>query len=261
MDINYYAVYDLSVPYRNIKIYPVTVKDYMLFGVYSQCLYLEKNTIPDAKIISMSELEYIYYASTKPEDSFPYLLWWDRLLAMCIKDDESFIDIGESIKRYKYDKKEKPFFIIDGEEYTSKDFEEIRDIIANQNLIEAPDENISKEVKDSMEAAKEYKQKISGAKPALFEDYIIALSIATGWTFDYIYSMSIRKFTKSITRMDNLIHYKIYLAASMSGMADFKDKSFIKHWLSNLDNDDKYGDVSMSMDSIQSKISMESAIK
>ena len=27
----------------------------------------------------------------------------------------------------------------------------------------------------------------------------------------------------------------------MSGMVEFKDKSFIKHWLSNLDGDDKYG--------------------
>jgi len=73
--------------------------------------------------------------------------------------------------------------------------------------------------------------------------------------------MTIRKFLKSIRRMDNLIHYKIYLAASMSGMVEFKDKSFIKHWLSQLDDENKYSDVSVDLDEIQDKVSLESAKK
>jgi hypothetical protein len=59
--------------------------------------------------------------------------------------------------------------------------------------------------------------------------------------------------------MDNLIHYKIYLAASMSGMVEFKDTSFIKHWLSNLEDNDKFGDITMDLDAVQGKMSLESA--
>jgi hypothetical protein len=47
----------------------------------------------------------------------------------------------------------------------------------------------------------------------------------------------------------------------MSGMVEFKDTSFIKHWLTNIDDTDKYGDVSVGLEDMQSKVSMESAKK
>lgn len=259
MDILYYLTYDLPVPYRNIKLYPVTVKDYLLFNIYAQCLLLEKNSIPDPKIIMMSELEYIFYATAQDFEKNPFLFWFDRLLSLCIRDDESFKDIQKSIRRYgQASENEKPYFTIGEEKYYSSDFAEIKNIIARQNLLELPDENISKEVRDSLEKAREYKNKMNG-KPASFEDYLVSLSVSTGWTLDFIYNMSIRKFTKSIRRMDNLIHYKIYLASSMSGMVEFKDKSFIKHWLTDLEDKEKYDDVSMDLNEVQNKISLESA--
>ena len=262
MDINYYIVYDLPVPYRNIMLYPVTVKDYMLFNVYSQCLTFDKNAIPDAKIISMTELEYMFYCLTLEEKKDePYLLWFDRMLSISLKDDKTFEKIEESVKRYRQENNKKPFFLIGEEKYEQNDFIEIKKIISQQNLIELPDERISKEVRDSLEKAKAYKEKLNNSKPGSFEDYLVSLSIATGWTLEYIYSMSVRKFTKSIMRLDNLIHYKIFLTASLSGMVEFKDKSFIKHWLTYIDNDDKYGDVSMDLEAIQNKVSLESAKK
>ena len=114
-------------------------------------------------------------------------------------------------------------------------------------------------MRDSLEKAREYKRRLSKEKPASLEDYIISIAVATGWEMEYIYSMPIRKFQKTISRLDNYIHYKIYLAASMSGMVEFKDKSFIKHWLSNLDTKDKYSDVSVDLDALQNKISLGSA--
>lgn len=258
MDINYYLTYDLPVPYKSIKVYPAIMRDYLFFNTYAQCLLLDKNSIPDPKIISMNNLEYIFYMTQKEMEKHPYLLWFDRLLSVCLKDDKSFEDVAESIKRYKYDANKNPVFYIQDKEYTSEDFEEIKKIIAQQNLVELIDENISKDVRDSLEKAKEYKSKLVG-KPATLEDYIISLAAITGWSFDYIYSMSIRKFTKSIKRLDNFIHYKIYLSASMSGMVEFKDKSFIKHWLTNLDEEDRYEDVSLDLEKVQDKISLESA--
>jgi hypothetical protein len=245
-NIIYYITYDLPIPYKNILIYPATVKDYMFFMAYSECFSLDKNSIPDAKIISMTELEYIYYLANKRDEERPYLLWFDRVLSICLKDDNTFEDIKESVKRYLVDENEKPFFIISGEKYTA-------------NLLDLPDENISKEVRDSLEKAKEYKNRMSGTKAATLEDYILALATVTGWSFDYIYSMSIRKFTKSLKRLDNYIHYKIYLSASMSGMVKFEDRSFIKHWLTNIEEDDKFKDVSVDLDAVQNTVSLESA--
>jgi hypothetical protein len=263
MDIKYYFTYDLPVPYRNINIYPARVKDYLLFNVYSECLTFDKNIIPDSKIISMTELEYMYYcAQNENDEKMSYLVMFDKLLSICLREDKTFENIQESVKRYKYDNEnKKPFFVIGEEKYLSKDFEEIKKIIIIQNLIELPDITISKEVRDSLEKAREYKRKISKENPASLEDYIISLSTVTGWTMEYIYSMSIRKFTKSIKRLDNLIHYKIYLGAAMSGMVEFKDKSFIKHWLTNIDEEDIYKDVTVDLDTVKNTISLESAKK
>ena len=258
MDNTYYLTYDLPIPYKDILFYPVTVKDALLFNVYSQCLVIDKDSIPNAEIISMTYLEYLYKATIDNMDETPYLLWFDRLLALSTRD-ETFDKLEESIKRYRYDEKDKPFFVIGEQTFYSEDFEEIRKIICEQNLVDLPDLSLSKEVRDSLEKAMEYKNKLSGNKSASFEDYLISVSVITGWTLEYIYSMSIRKFLKAVKRLDNYIHYRIYLAAAMSGMVEFKDKSFIHHWLSNIDDDDKYKEVSMSMDDMQNKISLESA--
>jgi hypothetical protein len=260
MELTYYLYYDLPVPYKKIKIYPVTVKDYLLFNAYSSCLLLDKNSIPDVKAISMNNLEYIFYCAYKENKKEEYLVSLDRILSMCLKEDKTFENINESIKRYRRDEKTgKPFFVIEEERYLSEDFEEIKKIICQQNLVEIPDETISKEVRDSLEKARKYKEKLSGNKTGSFEDYIVSLSMATGWQLEYIYSMPVRKFIKAIRRMDNFIHYKIFLAASLSGMVEFKDKSVIKHWLSDIENDDKYKDVSVDLDTMSDKISLESA--
>ena len=262
MDIENYTTFDSPVPYKKLKLYPIKVTDYMLFNAYSQCFLIEKNYTRDINIISMSDLEYVYYATEKDLEAYPYLLWLDRALSLCLREDDSFSKIENSIERYKYDEKGKPFFEISGEKYTDKDFNAIKEIVCEQNLIELPDLSISKEVKDSLEKAQEYKNRLNGVgKPASFEEYIISLSVATGWTMEYIYSLTIRKFIKSIQRLDNLIHYKIYLSASMSGFVEFKDKSFIKHWMASLENKDKYSDVSLDLEEVRGKLSLESAKK
>lgn len=260
MDITYYTTYDFPIPYKNIKIYPISVKDSMLFNVYSQCLLLDKNSIPDVNIISMTYLEYLYSMASK-EDTGHYLLWFDRMLSLCLKDEKSFENIEESIQRYNYDENGKPFFTIGEDKYDYRDFDELKKIIAEQNMVELIDESVSKEVRDSLEMAREYKRKMEGSKPSSLEDLILSISMVTGWSLDYIYSLSIRKFMKTITRYDNFVHYRIYLAASMSGMVEFKDTSFIKHWLNNLDSDDKYKDVSVNLEEMQNKVSLESAKK
>ena len=252
---DFYSIFDSPIPYKNIKIYPVLVKDYLNFTGYSSCLIVDKNTIPDAKIISMTYLEYLYYATQKDENT-PYILWLDRLFSLCLRDEKSFENIKESITRYKYDEKGKVFFTIGEIEYNSDDFDEIRNIICSQNILDIPDDKVQKEVRDSLEEARKYREKHSGTKQGSFEDYMIALSISTGWTLDYIYNMTIRKFIKSVRRTDNLIHYKIYLSASMSGMVEFKDKSFIKHWMSDLDSEDKYSDVAVGVEDMSNKINV-----
>ncbi len=94
-----------------------------------------------------------------------------------------------------------------------------------------------------------------GGKMAPLEDQIVSLSVSSGIPLDEIYKMSYRKFSKALNRMDLLIHYKIFLQSSMSGMVSFKDNSFIKHWLTEIksDNDSDF----IELDAMKKKISFE----
>jgi hypothetical protein len=261
MNIDVYVAYDLPVPYKGLMIYPALVKDYGLFSGYATCLTLDKNSIHEKEIIKMKYLDYLFYCTEKDPKNTPYLIYLDKVLSICLRNDKSFVDLETSIRRYGRDEQGKTFIRIGESLYSADDFEEIRKIICEQNLLELPDENTQKEVRDSIAAARAYKDKLAGVKHGSFEDHLVSLSIATGWTFEYIYQLTIRKYAKSIQRLDNLIHYKIFLGASMSGMVEFKDKSFIKHWLTSLDSDDKLADATVDMDTMTGKVSMESAKK
>lgn len=258
-DITHYLTFDLPVPYKKLKIFPIRMKDYLLFNYFAECFTLDKNSIPDPKVISMKELEYICVSTLENPTQKPYLFWFDRVLSMSLKEDKSFENIEESLNRYSYyeGNQHNPCFTIQNELYFENDYQEIKKIITQQNMIDLPDENLTKEIRDSLEEAKRYKNK--NENPATLEEYIISLATVTGWKLEYIYDMTVRKFLQSIKRFDHILHYKIFLTASMSGMVEFKDKSFIKHWLVGLDEKDRYKDVSMDLEEIQSKISYDEA--
>jgi len=216
-------IYDEPVKYRDLIIYPVTMRDYLPFFFYADCLTLDKNSVNDAKIISMTYLDYMYSLDTKEK---PYIAFFDAILRMVTRNKELSV-------RYGRNEKNKPIFLVDGHEYNASDVEEIKNIICEYNMVELPDETIQKEIRDNMKKAQELRRKSSG-KMASLEDQFICVMISSNLNLEQIYNLSIRKFTKTLERADAKLHYEIYLSASMSGMVEFKDKSFIKHWMSDL---------------------------
>jgi hypothetical protein len=224
-ELNY--IYDEPVIFKSLTIYPVLVKDYLQFNTWSKCLSLDKNSSKDPKTISMTYLDYMY---TLHNDENPYISFFDAILKIVTRKRD--LDV-----RYARNEKGKPVFFIEGIEYNHSDFEEIRMIICEYNLVDLPDEYIQKEIRDNMQKAKELRAKSNGVKIAPFEDRLVCVSISTGWDFDRISKLSIRKFEKILEREDAKLHYQIYLSASMSGFVEFKSKSFIKHWMSDLSED------------------------
>lgn len=248
-----YHLFDSPVPYKGLMLYPVLLKNYIELNLLSSCLMLEKNSIPDAKIISMTYLEYLFYINDEKTNMVTLL---DALLRLVLnKKDQpyeiNYLEHGDADGR--------PVFTIGNVKYNSDDFDEIKKIIAEQNLLELPDETIQKTVRDNIEEARRYKEKLRGTKIASFEDQIVALAIYTGWDLDTIYSMTVRKFIKAIRRSNHILHQKIYLQASMSGMVEFKDKSVLQGWLADLEGGDKNSDVTMNLNELQSKADFSSA--
>jgi hypothetical protein len=139
--------------------------------------------------------------------------------------------------------------------FDSVDFDEIRMIICNQNLVELADETIQKEIREKMEEARAMKAKQSGNRPASFEDTILCLVASTGINLTDAYELSLRKFIKLLQRVDAKLHYQIYMTGAMSGMVEYKDKSVLRHWMSDLEKEDKNSDVLFNFDQIKNKVS------
>jgi len=238
-----YYIYDSPVPYKTLKFHPARMREYLQFFTVAQVLLLDKNSVPDAKIISMSYLEYIFHVAN--EDNF-YMTFLDGLLRICLKAENERIE-------YLLDQKGKPLLKIGEDTFNNEDFEEIRTIIIEQNLLSPPDDTIQKSLRDSMEEAERLRRKISGNKTAGIEDQMVAVMISTGLSMEDVYNLSVRKFIKALERVDHKLHYEIYLSASMSGFVTFKDKNAIKHWLSDLRKDKLAG--LMEYDEFHKKVS------
>lgn len=242
-DNQIFYIYDSPVPYKDLLIYPATVKEYIQFHYYVDCLLLDKNSNPDVNIISMSYLRFLYYISSKGDSALVKLY---QLLKMCLKLED------DSIKFYT--KQDKAFFSVGKQEYDSGDFDNISKIICEQNCVDTIDENIQKELRDAMDEAKEHRRKMQNAKMCSFEDQLICIMISTPMKLEDVYNLTIRKFSKIIKRIDHKLHYQIYKTASLSGFVTFKTE--IKDWMADLENTDKYADVKVDEKEIKDKINL-----
>ena len=238
--------YDKPIPYKELLIYPVTMKDYLSFHWLISCLLLDKNSIPDIDIISMSYLRFLYHEAAEKEAPYVYMI--KMLLCLVLH-----IDVNEEMSFY-VDNNNKAYFSVKGIEYNSTDFDNIVKIILEQNCIKGIDNTIQKEVRDALEKAEQYKTQQNNRKICSLEEQMICVLISTSLKMQDIYDLTIRKFEKILQRVDAKLHYQIYLSASMSGMVTFKDENAINHWMNDLTKEDRYEDVKVDMDVMKNKI-------
>lgn len=245
-EYDYYLFYDKPIAYKELLIYPATMDKYLDFHFYITCLLLDKNSIPNPAVITMTYLQFLYYMASTTE--LPYLYMFKELLKMVLHIDE------DSDLWFGTDPNGKAIFKIRGIIYNSEDLNKITDIIFLQNSIEHIDDTIQKEVRDAMEKAQVYKMKQNEYKMCSLEDQMICVLISTSLKLEDIYKLTIRKFSKILERVDYKLHYEIYLSAEMSGMVKFKDENKIKHWMADLTKSDKYEDVKVDADEMHHKI-------
>ena len=163
--------FDLPIKYKELSIFPVTMKDYLEFHWLVNCLLLDKNSIPDVHIISMSYLRFLYHISS--EESLPYIYMLRTLLCMVLH-----IDIESDIKFY-VDERDKAFFSLNNIQYTASDFDNIVKIIFEQNSIKPIDETIQKEIRDALEQAEQFKMRQNNQKICSLEEQMICVLIST----------------------------------------------------------------------------------
>lgn len=160
----------------------------------------------------------------------------------------------ETIKIIQDQETNKLKLMVDGQEVTKQDFERLRQIILYQNFPDYQDDSwVDPEIKKDYEERMRLERKQNDVHATL-EEKIVCLAVATGFRFQDIYDMSIRKFTMSLQRVDDLINYKIMKQAVSSGFAQLPKGKNIEHWIYKPDRD-MYGDAYKSTDDIKGELS------
>lgn len=230
--------------------YPITMKDCLMFYNCIDCMTIDKNSIPDPKVISMSYLDYLFYASQQDNDNRMYIVKLIEILKLSLHLEDKDIN-------FAYDEKNHMKIIINNILCDKDDFEIFKEIICKQNGIELPDDDIHPDIKKALQEAQNYLNKRNG-HPATVEDQIDCVMVGIHEVDrQKIKTMPIRNFQRFYQRYSYKIQYTICKTAEMGGMVTFKKP--IDDWTDNLDRsfEEKYANVMVDSDRFTRKVKME----
>jgi hypothetical protein len=218
-----------------LQIYPFTIKDYFYFGTI-QCLQVKKNETPDPKIISMKYLDFLF----NDEGHMIELL---MLLKTCLELDESDI-------RYRKDEKDHIVLILNGIEYTWQDFDLMKEIICCQNILDYDNRYIDPKFRKAMDSVKTFKNR-NKIQPTL-EELMSCIVASTGYKYEEIYDMTIRKFYMTLSRTSYKVDYQIIKTGMYNGTV--KPDEHMLHWQDSFIKENKYSDCLADFDTFKNKI-------
>lgn len=119
--------------------------------------------------------------------------------------------------------------VIKNVEIGPTEFDEMRAAIPRQNILDYDsDIYIDPDLKE--ELALKSKMKNQDYTSPTLEKQLVCVSIGTGFTFEYLNQVTMRKLSLMLRLIDRKNTYYAELQASMSGMVKFPEGS-IKHWI------------------------------
>jgi hypothetical protein len=190
----YYAN-ELPVPYNlkcgvQINIYPVKVKDWELFENSMGVLTIDKNSIADVDIISMSYLDFLYKLIHEKTDGIMDML--NTVLQYSLGNHSySITKLGE---------RRKTFLLIKDmdAQISSREFDEISEIILSYNLTEYDNRKMSSDVQ---ELINDYYKLMNNNKyrHASLEEQKVFVLLKSGISIQQINEMSYRIFSQVYT--------------------------------------------------------------
>lgn len=205
------------VPYKlkcgvEIMIYPVMVEDGYIFEENYDILTINKNEIPDAKIIQMSYLQFLIQVMFKNEINQVKLY---NIFATCLKEEDIRIGIeNDKPILITFDKNEKVKLKIN-----HRDFDDIKKIILYQNIKDYDDTYVSKDMRNIIEEY--YKAKNGNIELLSLEDKMAFLGNEAGLSLTEMFKMSYREFNNRFEWAVNKMDYQINKTAEMSGNVKF----------------------------------------
>lgn len=148
-----YFFFDLPVPYKlgdkEIQIRPVSLIDSEIFLSSVEILNVDKNSLPDPKIIQMSYLQFVIEVLFSKESNIQKLI---NILMICIGIKDLGLKKNEFGRYILFDS-------ITGIEINAKQFDDIRRIILYQNIPGFDDEYINPQLKNALDEVKMMKNR------------------------------------------------------------------------------------------------------
>jgi hypothetical protein len=255
-DILYtYLIFNSPIQYelskgKVITLYPIKMDKILEFHQLVTAFTVRKNSVfPVKEIIKMNYLDFLYYCKDNielaSEYKIPYLpylyMFALELLSLACGEEQpiTYMQNSSLIKINNY-------------EINSKQFDDIRKIILLQNDVDFDiDEFINRDTENALKKAQEFENK-KNKEQATIEDYIDSLIVGLGLTEEYVKNLTIRKFWRYVKRLIKYDDYKILKTASVSGYVEFKEP--VSHWISSIDESDKYANVKTDPKQINEKI-------
>lgn len=266
-----YFAYDEPVPACGMLIYPVSMRNHDEFLRAVDCLLLNKND--DIKGLKMTSLEYML---SKINDEKDGSLWSYKLSALvtlcfhvapgvkCHKCGRviDFQDYSQACQNATTEEEMKAAIscpdckdsvlvpslavdrgegkqtclIIDGHRITNDDFKMLKMIILRQNIPTYQDDSdLSKELRKDQAKRSEILSRGKGS--ASTERRMVCLAVATGFPLEKIYDLTMRKFDKMLSAVNDLIEYKTVRLGIATGMVQLKDGETLPHWVYEKEQD------------------------
>jgi len=234
MSISTIKAFGKPTPYKGLHLHPIRMKDADEFYDCVQCLLLPKNDFQEPEVIRMSYFMFLL-ALSQNKDGNDLIVKLLALYRLIFKTENIQLTVNE---------KGMAFIIVDGISLHERDFDKIKTIISEQNLIDLDDEFIDPDTKKAIQDARAFMAKRK-TRQADIEQQIVAYHCKSGLPYHEIQNLTLYQFHKGLVRMDYMISSDAILNARYSGMVEFKNEQDLPHWLGHIEEPKKNEDVIM----------------
>lgn len=232
---NYVASNDIfgyPQSYRGIDFYPIKVKDVKFISSFYNIFTYPKHHIVDKKILKMSYLKFVIGQSSNPQKMTNDI----QEFLEHITHKEVAVLNNSSPSNFNFDSIAFKI-IIDGIEFSENDFDDIREIILEQNG-------------SSIEYVNEYHPeleqillKIHSSSDITFQDEIFTISVLMKKHVSEIGEYTLFQLQNIMERMVVLKQFDLYQPLVVSGQITLKNDGEIKPYLYHLGKRGRYDEI------------------
>lgn len=226
--------------FKNVLFYPIQIIDTDIYDLMTVLLSYNKMAIPDKTILKMSYLKFLLIV-VQSDKVYKDVKLVEELKKLLEYITHEIVDIQFLSKKEELLNVEDFRIVIKINEtiFTENDFENIREIILEQNNM--PIEYINEYIPDLEKALSfHYKSFNSGN----FEEQLFSYCayVKKCITDNCIQELTYYQYFKSMERVSLLSNYEIMQPLVSSGQVEFK-KGKLEHWLSHVPKRGRYSDI------------------